>query len=168
MTNDAPPMTMEQLRAGLAECINESKVLYHTPDGTPLDELARSSLPGDFTKPQELYIYCIEPIDFWDGWQRPENNHLDGFAEWCDELLHFAEALDGYDPVRAGPYYAPMPESYGGSFIVGWKRDNNGASWIVAPREMPHLHKEAFIVGYAKLTKNGYIVRPYSSLNRCA
>jgi hypothetical protein len=103
------------------------------------------------------YIYKCNPIDYWSGWLRMPK----AMAAWTDDALRnggserspldlfkiaqsMADKLWAYDShdVRGEEIYAtalPMGECDCG-WIVAWKVENNGSTYVYSPISLPHLH----------------------------
>lgn len=114
-----------------------------------------------------MYVYHTNPIDFWDGWQRPsevfkvgDHYYAQGPIEpsyltpklW-EETWERAKAgalkLGWEGDIREGPYIAMCPIPDGGpeyngdgTFFVAWKQDNNGETFIASPFRLPWLHND--------------------------
>lgn len=106
-----------------------------------------------------MIVYCLNPIDFWHGWmseaeyrkQIIENYGRDlhqAASEW-DEYLDFkekafelAKRLGWEGDIRGGdtPDIAGLPAD--GKFMLGWKQDNNGTTFIASPFRLPWLESE--------------------------
>ncbi len=104
------------------------------------------------TQTTPMIVYAIAPIDFWDGW------HLvDGYQGYCDDhpdsgltktdvdkFLEQAQRiakdqLHWEGDIREGPFWCPMPNRQGDYwpvFMVAWKQDNNGATFVASPFEI--------------------------------
>ena len=108
-----------------------------------------------------MYIYSIDPIDFWPGWYK-EADYLKSVDD-VDDLVGntfveeyqalkkraLAKALDaGWEgDIREGPFVAGLPSSGGDvRVMIAWKQDNNGTTFIASPVELPQLKQEAFTV----------------------
>lgn len=103
-----------------------------------------------------MYVYeTMSPIDCWIGWHKPtdifrvvpdyevEPTYWDArhwYQEW-ERAQAGAKKLGWEGDCRQGPYVIPLPEGddAGWNFIIGWKQDNNGTSYIASPVELPHL-----------------------------
>jgi hypothetical protein len=108
-----------------------------------------------------IVVYRIDPIDFWDGWhplsELPltvdlENGVWLPLAE-VDQFLARAQALArrigwegdirGGPGAGNGPFWAPLPSDRPGVlFMVAWKQDNNGETFVASPRELPWLYRD--------------------------
>lgn len=90
-----------------------------------------------------IKVYKINPIDFWNGWQPVESmEHRAVFTLAFNAVI--AEGI-GNRELRAGeggnPWWTPFPGNDSGSplYLIAWKQDNNGDTFIVSPVELPHL-----------------------------
>jgi hypothetical protein len=103
------------------------------------------------------YIYKCNPIDFWSGWMRMPK----AMQAWTLDATHgggserspldlfktaqsMADKLWGYDShhVRGDEIYAtalPMGEC-DCDWIVAWKVEDNGTTYVYSPIPLPHLH----------------------------
>lgn len=103
-----------------------------------------------------IYIYAISPIDFWFGWT-PLDKALEGvhpdddFArEFYDDILTrfekvkpWALAAGWEGDMRGGAYFVPIPWETGGyEFLLAWKQDNNGMTFVVSPTPLSWLDEE--------------------------
>lgn len=92
------------------------------------------------------FVYDVEPIDWWYGWQTmPDALRAlaDGEDDTLQEFCHaFASAMQaatraGYDgiPRDAIGYVSILPrhEYGGGMWMFAFKADNNGSTYIVSP-----------------------------------
>lgn len=117
-------------------------------------------------KHDPIYAYQLNPIDFWAGWTkakkavRPVHFGPGEFIEaeldlidpevWERQwnLAQAAAAKVGWEgDVRGEPYVIGLPEDGaisggGGRFIIGWKQDNNGTTFVVSPVRLPWLEEE--------------------------
>lgn len=105
-----------------------------------------------------MFVYETQsPIDWWIGWHKPEDIFRVGVILATSAADTYWEASDWYaawtlaqrgarqlgweGDCRQGPFVCPCPEGddAGWRFIIGWKQDNNGTSYIASPVELPHL-----------------------------
>jgi hypothetical protein len=112
-----------------------------------------------------MIVYQLAPIDFWYGWTSYEDalvaarrDHLaDGETDkWCpaspaeltatfNRARNLARQLDGGpgESLRndEGPYLCPLPLDDCGSysFLLAWKLENNGTTFIASPFALPWL-----------------------------
>jgi len=112
-----------------------------------------------------LCVYRISYIDFWSGWSHahdrvridfsPEPGMLcddlritqnEWESRWC--LAKYLAGKVGWEgDIREGPYVAGLPVASGpdkddftnSEFLIGWKQDNNGRTFIASPVELPWL-----------------------------
>jgi hypothetical protein len=110
-----------------------------------------------------MLVYCIDPIDFWSGWHKPqdifkvstqpwgmEGEHLPG--EWASAWIKaqaLARRLGWEGDCREGPYVTVIPGNGGGPcpFIIAWKQDNNGTTFVASPVALPWLDADDNIEG---------------------
>jgi hypothetical protein len=102
------------------------------------------------------YLYVIDPIDFWSGWQKPEDvfkgtkihdpvhNNFDWHVLW--KAARSCASLSIWEgDVREGPYVTVLPPKDGcevSPVAIAWKQDNNGTAFIYSPYELPWLEAE--------------------------
>jgi len=97
-----------------------------------------------------MYVYRIAPIDFWAGWM-DEATLLQQLAmtDSADDLPSFKATalsvaltrLEWEGDMREGPFYAGIPTNmdYWPSFMMAWKQDNNGSTFVATPQALPWL-----------------------------
>jgi hypothetical protein len=114
-----------------------------------------------------MYVYAIAPIDFWYGWTpltvvlNDASNRADdrGFEIKHRELFDFwaaaqkrARALGWEGDIRGcfgeldgGPWFAPLPVNNPGetAFMIAWKQDNNGDTFVASSIPLPWLQTKA-------------------------
>lgn len=89
------------------------------------------------------YAYEVnECIDFWDGWRNADETDRDGNLVITEKLLKTLKtfALKNfawYGDVAYGPYWCPLPVSFGCEFVIAWKQDKSGRTFVFSPRELP-------------------------------
>lgn len=100
-----------------------------------------------------MFIYHIPPIDFWAGWldEATFRKHLELTDEEGD-LDRFKEAAFGAarselrweGDIREGPFFAGLPTTaeYWSSFMMAWKQDNNGSTFVASPKDLPWLRAD--------------------------
>ena len=101
----------------------------------------------------KLFVYGMEPLDCWDGWTlatdykfAPSVYFPDlSCGHWLtkkefDAVYSEAQILakmEGWDgEVRDGPYISGIPAFPGDGcpqFLIGWKQDNNGTTFVASP-----------------------------------
>lgn len=102
-----------------------------------------------------IYVYAVGPIDFWSGWLTPEEaigptdtagahepSKIDqsDFEEFFGQAKEIARSTRGWEgDIRQGPFVAGFPVHDGGAFVVAWKQDNNGTTFIASPQRLLHL-----------------------------
>ncbi len=100
-----------------------------------------------------MFAYALTPIDHWTGWMS-EAEFLSQLGEGympVDESAYLAtkdRALDlarsaGWEgDIRQGPFIAGLPTNDEHLFLLGWKQDNNGTTYIVSPYRLPWVEAE--------------------------
>jgi|SRR6516162_9784968 hypothetical protein len=113
----------------------------------------------------KLYIYCLDPIDDWAGWTSISNMLSNGRGPSDgDELYYESKWQDVIGVVRRWraaarlakkigwegdfrneilfPAISPLPTGFsgdGGEYLIGWKQDNNGSTFIASPYPLSWL-----------------------------
>ena len=107
-----------------------------------------------------MIVYCLIPIDFWQGWHRPSalfrvaddiiNDGIHDPDDWKRQWeLAQAIATDmGWEgDIREGPYVTVIPDQPGNysdpPILIAWKQDNNGTTFIASPFRLPWLEDES-------------------------
>lgn len=109
-----------------------------------------------------MYVYSICPIDMWVGWMTEVEfiRHLKNTIEPSSVESALAEyqslkkrAMDaayeaGWEgDIRpdSGPFVSGIPDPDCGwsSYMIAWKQDNNGTTFIASPCQLPHLGRVA-------------------------
>ncbi|RYG57718.1 MAG: hypothetical protein EON56_01825 [Alphaproteobacteria bacterium] len=112
------------------------------------------NLPGDAP---HLYAYALPPMDIWAGWSKPESlltdhwEHHSGSIQrdaYLQQLARseaIARAAGWEGDKRSGPYIAGLPyDSVTDTpFMIGWKQDSNGTTFVVSPFRLEYLGKPA-------------------------
>lgn len=110
-----------------------------------------------------MFVYCLPPIDWWPGWITQSEykaeiikwhghdlhvaaDEWDKFLEFRTQAYALAKKLGWEGDIRGGdePDVAPLPAESNCTFMLGWKQDNNGTTFIASPYELPWLDKHAF------------------------
>lgn len=102
-----------------------------------------------------MIVYAVMPIDFWSGWQRPEELFRGGpdltddchpAADWpplWEEAKKLATRAGWEGDVSQGPFVTVVPEVPGTystpPVIIAWKQKNNGTSFVASPFPLPWL-----------------------------
>lgn len=104
-----------------------------------------------------VHVYAGGPLDFWGGWQNTtdvltyERTDLrlppglkidrDDFTPFIYSAKEIAHEMGWEGDMREGPYVSVLPDGEGGRslFLVGFKQDNNGTTFIGSEVELPHL-----------------------------
>lgn len=101
-----------------------------------------------------MIVYKIEPIDHWIGWHKPSDIFRALLAEWDCEWLRPADwerswnkaqklalRLGWDEDIRTGPFVTVIPDQEGSMppFLIGWKQDNNGTTFVASPLRLPWL-----------------------------
>lgn len=107
----------------------------------------------------QLHVYALPPIDFWGGWSSVE----DATTQWGGSRLierwryervlaeAFVLASDaGWEgDIREGPFIAGLPHEHAGGkpvFMIAWKQDNNGTTFVASPVQLPHLVVDSYAI----------------------
>jgi hypothetical protein len=111
-----------------------------------------------------MFVYAIDPIDDWYGW-KPLAEVIKETAivpediadrPWLKhELLEFwnkaqklawaqgweGDIRGGFGDSDGGPWFVPLPisEFDGAAFVIAWKQDNNGDTFVASPMPLPWL-----------------------------
>ncbi len=107
----------------------------------------------------DIFVYCVEPIDIWLGWN-DEEQFKASVDRWCtpesrdpfwalyeafrDQSMEIARGLGWRGDVREGPFIAGVPtfEIRNTSFfMVAWKQDDDGLTFIASPVRLPWLEQ---------------------------
>jgi len=96
---------------------------------------------------EELFIYTTGPIDFWDGWHQIKATDLGPFGSE-DEIkiplkvyklfkLAFSQVKSWEGDIRGDDVYYTgtvphTPDDFTCTYMVGWKQDNNGQTFIAS------------------------------------
>jgi hypothetical protein len=104
-----------------------------------------------------MFVYTVSPIDHWSFWvrldaiPRTSGDRLDDFdgldAVTRDEVEARLDAarptlikLGWEGDMRAGPFVTGFPAIDGWpEYLIGFKQDNNGETFIISPRSLPFL-----------------------------
>jgi hypothetical protein len=104
-----------------------------------------------------MFVYARAAIDFWPGWMTEKDfranlanvyNVQGGSAEWTKYGTFRAKAYElakkaGWEgDIREGPYVAGLPThetADDGHFMIAWKQDNNGDTFVASPYRLPWL-----------------------------
>lgn len=106
-----------------------------------------------------MIVYHVSPIDFWDGWQTPDQVFLQeqlddeelvnigGISrnEWeplWRKAQQLAKKVQFEGDVSFGPYLSvlPDPDSNGSALLIAWKQSNNGSTFIASPYPLTWLN----------------------------
>jgi hypothetical protein len=115
------------------------------------------------SKMKNLFFYRISPIDNWIGWvpiedlllqePLPGGTLMDG-RYWPHDPNDVMQRLNkakiiarrrlGWEgDIREGPYVCPLPmNDYGFEYLIAWKQDNNGTTFVVSPCALPWLEED--------------------------
>lgn len=111
-------------------------------------------------RPTETYmilVYALGPIDFWNGWNNAtdyvaetqkmdDNFNEETFQPFFEKAKALAREAGWEGDMRSGPFVSALPNDDPGSlsdFIIAWKQDNNGSTFVASPHELPWLGKPA-------------------------
>lgn len=92
------------------------------------------------------YVYATGPIDFWQGWNKPDDKYADigrvhFILERFSEVAVLAHDKGWEGDIREGPYWIPVPFDDSGrcDVILAWKQDNNNTTFVASPVRLPWL-----------------------------
>jgi hypothetical protein len=105
-----------------------------------------------------MFVYSCEPCDWWHGWRKPEEvvgfpgrGDAEGYEgaispeEWVTvwRLAQEGAQLIGWEgDIRrgeGGPWVTMLPMPGNVTWLVAWKQDNNGTTFIASPVALPWL-----------------------------
>lgn len=100
-----------------------------------------------------IIVYACAPIDFWHGWMtedefisNPRTTELGReaiveYVQMTNRAYELAKHVFWDGDMRDGPYVSglPDPDECCWRFIVAWKQDNNGTTFIASPRRLEWL-----------------------------
>ena len=112
-----------------------------------------------------MYVYRLSPIDFWQGWHRAQDllridprPGAEGWEQDCpvdpsswfqkwQNAQAFARELGWPGDIRpgCGPFVSMIPMGNDASecdYLIAWKEDNNGTTYVASPVPLPHLAEE--------------------------
>jgi len=115
-----------------------------------------------------MIVYHINPIDFWEGWQKPSavfstdtffpfrnpSYEVERWVKMWAKAQELAKKVGWEGDVSAGPFVSGIPDDSETAIIIGWKQDNNGSTFIATPFEMPWLKE----VTYAYIKEGSAVV----------
>lgn len=102
-----------------------------------------------------MFVYALGPIDYWGGWTQLKDLMIQDEDPWVyasslvrrwDLAKEMARHLIWEGDVIQGPYVSPIPDTGGDvvcEFLIGWKQQNNGTTFIASPFKLPWLEEEA-------------------------
>ncbi|PSS59873.1 hypothetical protein C6558_36235 [Ensifer sp. NM-2] len=100
-----------------------------------------------------IFVYKLGPIDFWNGWLSAadfvaETENVDAnyneetFLPFVEKAQDLARGIGWEGDMRSGPFVSALPNPDSGNlsdFILAWKQDNNGTTFVASPYELPWL-----------------------------
>jgi hypothetical protein len=112
-----------------------------------------------------MIIYVIDAIDWWYGWTPLErvlqqivhdliNNHRQEVPETPYSIEHITNRWNQASNLarengwegdfrndEGGPWFCPLPinDSGNSEYLIAWKQDNNGTTFVVSPYPLPWL-----------------------------
>ncbi|QGJ73801.1 hypothetical protein [Sinorhizobium meliloti] len=96
-----------------------------------------------------IFVYELAPIDFWNGWQteaeylpKNEKEEIDAYRRFRERAQELAHRAGWEGDVRFGPYVSALPNpetSMPSDFMIAWKQENNGTTYVASPYELPWL-----------------------------
>lgn len=106
-----------------------------------------------------IYVYRVDPIDDLHLWMSPGDvfnktatddfRSYDEYEEVFNEGKITARFIGWEGDMREGPVVSMLPPIGAGEnslFLIAWKQDNNGESFVVSPYELPWLETENSVV----------------------
>jgi len=120
-----------------------------------------------------LFVYRLGPIDHWDGWDNVRYHLLRDANDFdcigpsvVQSRLEIAQLLARFigweGDIREGPFLSGIPWETGiPQFILAWKQNNNGETFVASPVQLTWLHK----VASEMITDDGAVV-DFSDLHR--
>ena len=96
------------------------------------------------------YVYVVEPVDHWEGWQRPDAECFAHWHEyypgwWEEKLAQLARIvpLPPASEISEGPEIAVLPcrGPGSGAIVIGWKEHDNGTTFIASPYRLHWLEE---------------------------
>jgi hypothetical protein len=112
---------------------------------------------------RRLYVYYVGIIDFWGGWSSLKNVVVHGYNDYEYEWPNVIEILANWELAKlmarkldvawegdirpgCGPFIAPLPVGQDGGgasleYMIGWKQDNNGCTYIASTMPLPWLEE---------------------------
>jgi hypothetical protein len=112
-----------------------------------------------------MFAYAIAPIYWWPGWlsegdfkkqltavftTRDAACALFQYEERLKVAHDLGQKVGWKGDMREGPYIAGLPPSDsggGGDYMIAWKQDNNGDTFIVSPYRIPWLEQGKWVEG---------------------
>lgn len=106
-----------------------------------------------------MFVYIINPIDFFEGWQKPHDAFAvrdcwevgvkfdaDDWALAWSEARSAARDLGWEGDISDGPYVTAVPQSSDRlgrfCFIIGWKQKNARTTFVASPYPLPWLESQ--------------------------
>ena len=108
-----------------------------------------------------MYVYCLNPIDFWNGWHLASDVVcVDMTFDYANETVQInaedffpkftlakfgARKLGWEEDISWGPFISALPVDDAGGpcpIIIAWKQSNNGTTFVASPFELPWLHNK--------------------------
>ena len=106
-----------------------------------------------------MIVYQVCPIYDWSGWHDPRElfrvrvRIFEDFGlfsnQWdraWEQALELGKEAGWEGDIREGPFVSVLPEPPGSysavPFLIAWKQDNNGTTFIASPYELPWILNE--------------------------
>ncbi|MET4789568.1 hypothetical protein ABIF64_001746 [Bradyrhizobium japonicum] len=101
-----------------------------------------------------MFAYARGAIDFWTGWKTEQeflrelqgdhdsSNAVNEYNALKVQAMELAKKVGWEGDVRQGPFIAGLPThetADDGHFLIAWKQDNNGDTFVVSPYRLPWL-----------------------------
>ena len=105
-----------------------------------------------------MFAYARSAIDFWPGWLSEDEfkDHLSkryftpdapanawsAYEAFRYQAFELAKKVGWEGDIREGPFIAGLPThdtGDDGHFMIAWKQDNNGDTFVVSPYKLPWI-----------------------------
>lgn len=101
-----------------------------------------------------MHVYACNPIDWWQWWlsedELVERRPAEQIKDYLRDLKLAQEAafqIGWEGDVREGPFVCGLPGPSGAcDFIIAWKQDNNGTTFVASRERLPWMEEHAMSV----------------------
>ncbi|HET8728566.1 MAG TPA: hypothetical protein VFO41_13735 [Alphaproteobacteria bacterium] len=102
-----------------------------------------------------MHVYRVTPVVHWAGWASLDEalasgrwpaDEADRVRQWAENAQRNARTLGWDGTTREGPYLAGLPNAPGElrpCFLVAWKQDSGGTTFVASPFPLPWLETGA-------------------------